>query len=152
MGSSWSLRTSKPSPCWRASRAAASLSWCPRSAPANFRRQTVGPFASTTRFSPCPDIPASCVRVRRDVIAWSATYFKERFGDLEVPVRDYRPKAGPAPYFKRQMPFRQFLDYWEGLPEEGPAEGENLYLAEWNFSQQCPGLLEDFETPPHFQE
>jgi hypothetical protein len=81
---------------------------------------------------------------------WTPAYLKQQYGELEVPIRDYQGTNG-KPYLKRQMKLRDYLDYWERLDEKA-AEKENLYLAEWNFAQQCPGLLDDFETPAHFQE
>lgn len=83
---------------------------------------------------------------------WSAAYFRERLGDLLVPVRDYSPAAaGGRLYINGQMRLSEYLDYWEALPSQGGgAADRNLYLAEWNFVQQCPELLEDFATPDYF--
>lgn len=83
---------------------------------------------------------------------WTTAQLRDEYGDVEVPIRDYLPDSEPGHYVKRHMPLREFLNYWEALPQEGPSQDKNLYLAEWNFSQQCPSLLEDFDTPPHFQD
>src|SRR5687768_10664753 len=81
---------------------------------------------------------------------WSAEYFRSRFGDQQIPVREYGA-GGDRPYAARATSFRGYLDYWEKLDgDAGRVPQPNLYMAEWNFVEQCPELLEDFTTPEYF--
>ena len=81
---------------------------------------------------------------------WDARYFRDRFGAQRVPVREYGTDAS-RPYAKQIMALGDYLDYWERLDPAAAAPTPNLYLAEWSFTQPCPGLLEDFTTPDYFQ-
>src|SRR5262249_25678909 len=77
---------------------------------------------------------------------WTLEFFKTQIGEQMVPVRDYCE----IPYRKTTMPMKEYMDYFEALPESGPGEGRNLYLAEWNFPVACPQLMADFEVPSLF--
>ena len=82
---------------------------------------------------------------------WDSGYLRDRFGGVSVPVRTYGDGSG-KPYTTAPMKLGAYLDWWDALDPDDPAPSPNLYLAEWNFSSQCPDLLEDFEVPDLFAD
>lgn len=73
---------------------------------------------------------------------WSFDYFREKAGDIVVPVYDGKPAKGhqkshgPA----MQLPMREYID----ILEKGPTD---LRMFFFNLLQNCPELIEDFRYP-----
>lgn len=78
---------------------------------------------------------------------WNAAFFRERYGELIVPVRKYQAAA----YEKIHMKLATYLDYWNRRENLAPEE-DRLYLADWEISRQKTPLTEDFSTPNYFDQ
>lgn len=84
-------------------------------------------------------------------VRWSDAYFRERYGDVPVPVREYAP-GEEYEYTVTRQTLAGFLDYWHTSPVDAGLTGRRRYLAEWNFVRDCPGLLSDFRIPAVFAD
>ncbi|MDX1762078.1 MAG: cupin-like domain-containing protein [Christiangramia sp.] len=73
---------------------------------------------------------------------WNFEYFREKAGDVVVPLYDGKPARGRqnshGPAMK--VPFREYLD----ILESGPTD---LRMFFFNLLQNCPELVDDFEYP-----
>ncbi len=73
---------------------------------------------------------------------WNFEYFREKAGDVIVPLYNSEPAKGrqnshgPA----MEIPFKEYID----ILEKGPTE---LRMFFFNLLQNCPDLLDDFEYP-----
>lgn len=73
---------------------------------------------------------------------WNFEYFKEKAGEVVVPLYDGKPAKGRqnshGPAMK--VPFKEYID----ILEKGPTD---LRMFFFNLLQNCPDLLKDFEYP-----
>jgi hypothetical protein len=73
---------------------------------------------------------------------WNFEYFREKAGDIVVPLYDGKPAKGRqnshGPAMK--VPFREYID----ILKKGPTD---LRMFFFNLLQNCPELVEDFEYP-----
>lgn len=73
---------------------------------------------------------------------WDFEYFKEKAGDVVVPVYNGKPAKGRenshGPAMK--IPFREYID----ILKKGPTD---LRMFFFNLLQNCPGLVRDFKYP-----
>lgn len=73
---------------------------------------------------------------------WNFKYFKEKAGEVVVPLYDGKPAKGRqsshGPAMK--VPFREYID----ILQKGPTD---LRMFFFNLLQNCPDLVEDFEYP-----
>lgn len=73
---------------------------------------------------------------------WNFEYFREKAGDVVVPVYDGKPATGrqnshgPA----MRIPFKEYID----ILEKGPSD---LRMFFFNLLQNCPDLVDDFQYP-----
>ncbi|WP_308072736.1 cupin-like domain-containing protein [Streptomyces bambusae] len=82
---------------------------------------------------------------------WTPEYFRSRYGDHSIQVREYEPGEEYAyKYANRRL--ADMLDHWENAPLDPESTGPRTYLAGWNFVRDCPELLDDFTTPEIFSE
>ncbi|HKJ47986.1 MAG TPA: cupin-like domain-containing protein [Christiangramia sp.] len=73
---------------------------------------------------------------------WDFEYFKEKAGEVIVPVYDGKPAKGRqnshGPAMK--IPFKEYID----ILQEGPSD---LRMFFFNLLQNCPDLIDDFQYP-----
>lgn len=80
---------------------------------------------------------------------WTLYYFRRDYGEEPVRVREYEP-GEDTDYTVTHTTLSDFLDYWEHTgPDPGLAR-HRRYLAEWNFVNDAPCLLDDFSVPEVF--
>ncbi|MFD3512471.1 cupin-like domain-containing protein [Streptomyces sp. NPDC058657] len=82
---------------------------------------------------------------------WNAEYFRHRYGDHTVQVREYE-SGEEYTYEYAQLPLADVLEFWENSPVDPESTGPRKYLAGWNFVRDCPELLEDFRVPGIFSQ
>ncbi|WP_058484387.1 hypothetical protein [Legionella spiritensis] len=61
---------------------------------------------------------------------WSEQFFRDRYGEIIVPVRKYTATA----YEKIHMKLLNYLDYWKNIDLENKTSQDILYLAEMNLT------------------
>jgi len=73
---------------------------------------------------------------------WNFEYFREKAGEVEVPLYDGKPAKGKqsshGPAMK--VPFKEYID----ILQKGPTD---LRMFFFNLLQNCPELVEDFKYP-----
>ena len=84
------------------------------------------------------DLSANWAAIKK----WDFNYFREKAGDVIVPLYDgkpakgYQSSHGPA----MKLPMKEYID----ILEKGPTD---LRMFFFNLLQNCPELVEDFEYP-----
>ena len=58
---------------------------------------------------------------------WSEQFFRDRYGEIIVPVRKYTATA----YEKIHMKLLNYLNYWKNIDLENKTSQDILYLADW---------------------
>lgn len=71
---------------------------------------------------------------------WRISTFKERFGELSKAVTRSSDST------LKQLKFKDFVYYMENANHE-----HTYYLKNWEFSDDCPELLQEYEVLPHFE-
>ncbi|MCB9344908.1 MAG: cupin-like domain-containing protein [Saprospiraceae bacterium] len=73
---------------------------------------------------------------------WTIDFFKEKYGDLSVPVVSSKFSQPGKGYMtaERYIPFKEYLD----LLEAGPTD---LRIFAWNIFRKVPELRQDFSIP-----
>ncbi|PTX44728.1 Cupin-like domain-containing protein [Christiangramia gaetbulicola] len=73
---------------------------------------------------------------------WSFEYFREKAGEVVVPLYDGKPAKGRqnSHGVAKKIPFKEYID----ILEQGPTD---LRMFFFNLLKNCPELLEDFEYP-----
>lgn len=83
---------------------------------------------------------------------WSADFFAEAYGNVSVPMSNYKEDPYQRADTKPDMPIADYLKLAQAIAAGKTEENQNLYSAGWFFCQGYCELLNDVITPECFKD
>ncbi len=83
---------------------------------------------------------------------WSVEFFKEHYGNVQVPMSNYRKAPYQDASTKPTMPISDYLDSALRIAAGEADKNEDLYSAGWFFCRHHCELLKDITPPQYFQQ
>jgi hypothetical protein len=83
---------------------------------------------------------------------WSPEYFKEKFGDVSVPLSHYKTDPYQAHLKKPLVNLSEYIDFITGKTKGTEVLTSDSYMAGWHYLHNAPEIEQDFEVPVAFKD
>ncbi len=83
---------------------------------------------------------------------WNAHYLSEKFGNIHLPISNYKSQGNIKPSLKQKMSIRDYFSYIEQTENGKDEIQEPLYAAGWHYLKDCAELASDLGVPEHFSD